>query len=304
MNFNDFGIDSASLAGSLENRLAAARQAGFTQVMISATDIVGHPESTAAAVKAIRDSGLRVTGLEALRDFEGLTGKMHDYKVDVAKSMLDLCSRIGGRLLLTEASSSIHAAVDPEIIARDLRKLAFLALPLGIRIAFKGLSWSRTVKNFAMAAEIVSLANCPNLGVAVDAFDVIAAGVPVEDLDAVFSDQIFLVQLSDFMLQEVRSTEEQATTAAHFRVFPGEGAHSEALAKFLVKLEEIGYLGDYSFDVYNSDYLQMPSETIAARARCAADWLGETVLRRNLPVPNMERLKRSAALKKYAPNRD
>ena len=291
MNFNDFGIDSASLAGSLENRLVAARQAGFTQVMIAATDIVGHPVSTAAAIKAIRESGMRITGLEALRDFEGLTGKMHDYKIDVAKSMLNLCSQIGGRLLLVEASASVHADVDPEKIARDLRKLSFLALPMGIRIAFKGLSWSRTVKNFAGAAEIVSLANCPNLGIAVDAFDVITADVPLEDLDAIFSEQIFLVQLSDFMLQEVRSTEEQAVTAARFRVFPGEGAHSEALEKFLVKLEEIGYSGDYSFDVYNSDYLQMPAEVIAERARRAADWLGETVLRRNLPVPNMERLR-------------
>jgi hypothetical protein len=92
------------------------------------------------------------------------------------------------------------------------------------------------------------------------------------------------------MLQEVRSGDEQAAGAAHFRVFPGEGAHSEAIARFIVKLEEIGYFGDYSFDVYNTDYLQMPAETIAERARRAAEWLGETVLRRTLPVPNMERL--------------
>ena len=117
MNFNDFGIDSASLAGSLKSRLAAARQAGFSQIMISAADIVGHPHNTATAIEAIRQSGLRVTGLEALRDFEGLSGKMHDYKVDVAKSMLQLCRRIGGRLLLTEASSSVHADTDPEKIA-------------------------------------------------------------------------------------------------------------------------------------------------------------------------------------------
>ena len=295
MNFNDFGIDSASLAGSLETRLAAAKEAGFSQVMISATDIVGHPSNTEAAVRAIKGSGLRVTGLEALRDFEGLTGKMHDYKVDVAKSMLVLCSRIGGRLLLTEASSSAHADVDPEKIARDLRKLSMLALPLGIRIAFKSFSWSRTVNNFSTAAEIVSLANCPNLGLAVDAFDVIAAGVPLDDLDLLLPQQIFLVQLSDFMLQEIRPAEELVAAAAHFRVFPGEGAHSEELAKFVVKLEEIGYCGDYSFDVYNSDYLQMPAESIAGRARRAADWLGETVLRRTLPVPNMERLRRVAA---------
>ena len=68
MNFNDFGIDSASMAGSLENRLSAARQAGFKHAMISASDIVGHPSNVEAAVQAIRDSGLRVTGMEALQD--------------------------------------------------------------------------------------------------------------------------------------------------------------------------------------------------------------------------------------------
>ena len=93
------------------------------------------------------------------------------------------------------------------------------------------------------------------------------------------------------MWQEIRSTEEQAATATHFRVFPGEGAHSEGLADFVTRLDAIGYCGDYSFDVYNDDYLQMPPETVAARARRAAEWLGETVLRRALPVPNMERLR-------------
>ena len=74
-------------------------------------------------------------------------------------------------------------------------------------------------------------------------------------------------------------------------IFPGEGAHSEAIARLIVKLEEIGYFGDYSFDVYNTDYLQMPAETIASRAQRSAEWLGETVLRRTLPVPNLERLR-------------
>ena len=66
------------------------------------------------------------------------------------------------------------------------------------------------------------------------------------------------------MWQEIRSTEEQAATATHFRVFPGEGAHSDGLADFITKLDAIGYFGNYSFDVYNDDYLQMPPETVAA----------------------------------------
>jgi len=294
MNYNDFGIDTASLAGSLETRLAAARQAGFSQVMVSATDIVGHSAGVAAGMRAVRDSGLRVTGLEALRDFEGLDGQLHAYKLDVAKSMLEVCSGIGGSLLLVEASTSTHADAGAEAIVRDLSKLAVLAIPLGIRIAFKGLSWSRTVRDFAAAGDIVFRANCPNLGLAIDAFDVLTAKLPLDDLDAIDPEQIFLVQLSDYMWQEIRSSEEEAATATHFRVFPGEGAHSDALADFVTKLDGLGYYGDYSFDVYNDDYLQMPPETVAQRARRAADWLGEKVLRRALPVPNMERLARTA----------
>jgi sugar phosphate isomerase/epimerase len=293
MIFHDFGMDTASLAGPLETRLAAIRKAGFSQVMISAADVVAHPAGVAGAARVVRDSGLRVTGLETLRDFEGLSGRLHAYKVDVAKSMLEVCGALGARLLLVEASTSTHAGADADAIARDLRMLAVLAIPLGIRIAYKGMSWSRTARDFSAAGEIVFRANCPNLGLAIDAFDVLASGVALDDLDAIDPEQIFLVQLSDYMWQELRSTEEQTATATHFRVFPGEGAHSERLADFITRLDAIGYCGDYSFDVYNDDYLQMPPETVAARAQRAAEWLGETVLRRALPIPNVERLRRA-----------
>ena len=223
MIFSDFGMDTASLAGSLESKLAAVRQAGFSQVMISAADVVGHPSGIAAGVRAVRASGLRVTGLEALRDFEGLDGQLHAYKVDIAKSLLDVCSQLGGGSLLVEASTSTHADTDADAIARDLRKLAILAIPMGIRIAFKGVPWSRTARDFRAAGELVFRANCPNLGLSIDAFDVLAANVPLDDLDAIDPEQIFLVQLSDYMWQEMRSTEEEASTATHFRVFPGRG---------------------------------------------------------------------------------
>ena len=46
---------------------------------------------------AVRASGLRVTGFQVLRDFEGLSGHLHAYKVDVAKAMLDMCHALGSR---------------------------------------------------------------------------------------------------------------------------------------------------------------------------------------------------------------
>ncbi|MGZ7039912.1 MAG: sugar phosphate isomerase/epimerase family protein, partial [Thermoanaerobaculia bacterium] len=198
MIFRDFGMDTASLAGPLEAKLAAVRHAGFSQVMISASDVVAHPGGVAAGVRAVRDSGLAVTGLETLRDFEGLDGRLHEYKVDVAKSMLQLCQELGGRLLLVEASTSSHADTSADALIDDLRALAILAIPKGVRIAFKGISWSRTANNFTAAGELVLRANCQNLGLAIDAFDVLAAQIPLDDLDAIDPDQIFVVQLSDY----------------------------------------------------------------------------------------------------------
>jgi len=289
--FADFGMDTASLAGSLEAKLAAIRAAGFSQVMISASDVVGHPAGTEAAVQAIRDSGLAVTGYEALRDYEGLTGHLHAYKADVAKAMLETCAAIGSPLLLVEASTMPHADRDPDSIARDLRKLALLAIPPGIRIAYKAVPASRTADAFTAAADVVLAADCHNLGLALDSFDALAAHVAPDDLDAIDPAQVFLVQLSDFLWTEMGSDEERVATASHFRVFPGEGVHSDAVAAFVTRLDRLGYAGHYSFDVYNDDYRQLPPDVVAQRARRAAVWLGETVLRRTLPVPNLERLR-------------
>jgi len=291
VNFADFGMDTASLAGSLEAKLAAIRAAGFSQAMISAADLVAHPQGTAAGVRAVRESGLRVTGLEALRDFEGLAGHLHHYKLDIAKAMLTLCSDVGSTLLLVESSVSKHASTEPDVVARDLRKLALLAIPLGIRIAFKGLPWSRTAAGFVAAADVAFRANCPNLGIGLDSFDTLATHTALEELEALDPEQIFLVQLSDYMWHQMRSTDEEFTTATHFRVFPGEGVHSNALADLVTRLDKLGYYRDYSFAVYNDDYRQLPPEVVAERAQNAAVWLGETVLRRSLPVPNMERLR-------------
>src|SRR2546428_1623054 len=120
MSIDDFGMPTISLAGPLEAKLRAVRDAGFAQIMLSARDVVGHPDGLDAAVTAVRDSGLRVTGFQVLRDFEGLSGHLHDYKVDIAKAMLEMCSELGAKLLLVCASTSTHASDQRRTLVRDL----------------------------------------------------------------------------------------------------------------------------------------------------------------------------------------
>ncbi len=285
-------MDTISLAGPLEAKLRAVRDAGFTQIMLAAKDLVTHPEGVEAAVAAVRASGLRVTGFQVLRDFEGLSGHLHDYKIDIAKSMLEMCHALGCRLLLVCSSTSVHATGDKAALVRDLRKLAMLAIPMNIRIAYEALSWGRTVNEFPQAWDIVCEADMPNLGLGFDSFHMFATNTSIDELEMLDPAKVFLVQLADFMWTEIKSVEERMATARHFRVFPGEGVHSEALAQLVSRLHRLGYRGDYSFEVFNDDYQQMPLSTVAQRAWRSALWLGEDVLRRSVPLPNQIRLKR------------
>ena len=284
MNLDHFGMDTITLAGPLEAKLRAVKAGGFTQIMLNANDIVGHPDGDGAAIAAVRSSGLRVTGFQVLRDFEGLSGHLHAYKVDVAKAMLDMCHALGSNVLLACSSTSAHASGDPEVLKKDLQKLAMLAVPLNIRIAFEALSWGRYVNEFPQSWDIVQDADRANLGLCLDSYHILANRTDLETLQEIDPQKVFLVQLSDFMWQEVRSPEDRIDTARHYRVFPGEGVHNDKVAELVRQVDAMGYRGDYSFEVFNDDYRQLPLPMVCERARRAVKWVSDLVSRRSLPL--------------------
>ncbi|MGB8433912.1 MAG: sugar phosphate isomerase/epimerase [Burkholderiales bacterium] len=289
MNLDHFGMDTITLAGPLEAKLEAIKGAGFTQVMLNATDIVGHPNGDEAAVAAVRASGLSVTGFQVLRDFEGLSGHLHAYKVDVAKAMLSMCQALGSKLLLACSSSSAHARGDPAILIRDLQKLATLAVQLGIKVAYEALSWGRYVNQVIQSWDLIEKADRANLGLALDSFHILAHKTDLGVLEDIDLAKVFLVQLSDFMWQETRTPDERIETARHYRVFPGEGVHSDEVSDMIRRLDALGYRGDYSFEVFNDDYRQLPLPMVAERARRSVKWIAGLVSRRSLPARRLTR---------------
>jgi sugar phosphate isomerase/epimerase len=284
MNLSHFGMDTVTLGGSLATKLAASRAAGFSQIMLWARDLTGHPGGFDAAVALVRESGQRVTGIQVMRDYEGLAGGLHDYKLDIARQMLDVCRAVRAPLLMVCSSTSSHASGDPALIARQLAKLATLAVPLGVRIGYEALSWGRHVNQFTQSWDAVALADHANLGVVLDSYHILANGGDVDGIEEIPSDKIALVQLSDYMWRDLHSAEERLETARHLRVFPGEGAHSDELARMLRCLHRTGYRGDYSFEVFNDDYQQLAPGFVARRAHRSAKWVTDQVLRRSLQV--------------------
>jgi sugar phosphate isomerase/epimerase len=56
------------------------------------------------------------------------------------------------------------------------------------------------------------------------------------------------------------------------------------VAELVRKLDAMGYRGDYSFEVFNDDYVQLPLAVVAERARASVRWLTGQVPRRSLPM--------------------
>jgi predicted xylose isomerase-like sugar epimerase len=67
-------------------------------------------------------------------------------------------------------------------------------------------------------------------------------------------------------------------------VFPGEGVHSEKIAEVVRWLDNLGYRGNYSFEVFNDDYKQLPLAVVAERAWRSVKWITGLVSRRSLPA--------------------
>ena len=283
MDASRFGMDTITLNGGLEAKLDAMKSAGFTHVMLSMRDIVGHPQGENAGIAAVQASGLRVTGLQVMRDYEGLSAsampQLHEYKLDIVKAMLRMAVAIQAPLLLICSSTHEQAIGDTDVLVADLRKAAMLALPLNIKIAYEALSWGRYVNEFQQSLDIVTRVDRNNLGVCLDSYHMWVAGAAIDtldDLDLISADRIAFVQLSDYIGKPIDNFMARRDMARSARVFPGEGAHSLATAELVRKLEHMGYAGDYSFEVFNDDYQQLPLALVSERAAKSVAWLRET----------------------------
>jgi 2-keto-myo-inositol isomerase len=265
-----FAMNTNTLAGTLEEKLRAVQGAGFGAIVLSGADLVGHPDGVEVAVELVNGSGLKVSAFQMLHDFEGLSGHMLDYKIDIARSLFDMMRAVDAPLLIVASTTSPHASGDPPKIAADLAMLGTLAEPPGIRIAYGALAWGRWINEYSAAWDVVRLAGHANVGLAIDSFHVLARGTSRERFAAIPGERIFLVQLADYLWD----MDDLIETARHRRVFPGEGNHDVAIVDLVTRIERAGYRGDYSFDVVNDDYAHLPAVAVAARGRKSALWLG------------------------------
>ena len=300
IDLNRFGFNTVTMGGTLEHKLDCMRAAGFSGVELWARDLIAHPGGVEAAATVVAASGLRVTDFQPLRDFECAPDAMRAHRLEMAREQLRQMALVGADLLLVCSTTSPLAIDDPGRAAEDLRTLATLATPLGIRICYEALSWGRHVNRWHQAWEIVRLCNRSNVGLNLDSFHMSVRGDDTPETLARLADvpveKIFLVQLADYFFEYSDRQADIIELARHKRLFPGEGLHD--VRPLVQALEDRGYRGDYTFEVFNDDYVNSDPMVVARRGMQAARRLSDHVIGTN-PAPALLPGRRARAV--FAP---
>lgn len=256
-------LNTILLGGDTVDKLEAVAAAGFAQVELWREDVAS--SSVADVRKAVARTGLQLTDVQVLLDFDGASAATRQSKRAEAMSLLALANDVGAGTVLVPACTATDYA--PERVADDLRWLCLRAAEHGLRIAYEGMAWSRLHSTLPSAWQQIEQVGAPNLDIVVDAFHLFAAGRTADDLHDIPAERIALVQLSDALAQPLPG--QVTTQARHHRCLPGDGLWP--LETLIDALAEMGYSGPIGLEVFNDALKARDPHEVAREAMAALE---------------------------------
>ena len=250
-------IATVSLSGTLPEKLDAAAKAGFGGVEIFENDLLTNEETPADVRRMADDLGLTITIFQPFRDFEGMPEPQRTRNLDRAERKFDTMQALGTDLMLVCSNVQQSSLGGDERAAADLREMAERASRRGLRLAYEALAWGRHVRRWSEAWRIVSWAEHPALGLALDSFHTLSLDDDFRDIAKLPGERIFFLQLAD----APRMKSDQLSWSRHFRNFPGQGDLD--VVGFLRAVLAAGYSGPLSLEIFNDDFRAAPAQLTA-----------------------------------------
>jgi 4-hydroxyphenylpyruvate dioxygenase len=273
-------IATVCLSGTLDDKLAAAAEAGFHGVELFEPDLIGSPWSPDEVRARCADLGLSIDLYQPFRDLEAVPPDVFAANLRRAERKFDLMERLGVDTMLVCSSVSRDAVDDDDLAAEQLHALADRAAERGIRIAYEALAWGRFVHTYEHSWRIVRRADHPALGLCLDSFHVLSRGSEIAGIRVIPGEKIFFLQLAD----APRLRMDVLQWSRHHRLFPGQGAFD--LAAFAGTVVATGYAGPLSLEVFNDVFRQSDP------ARTAVDAMRSLlVLREEIATRGADRMR-------------
>ena len=221
-------------------------EAGFSQVMLKANDLVGHPAGLAGrGAGGARAAACAAPASRCCAISKGLTGHLHQLQ---GRHRQDDAGDVRGTRLRRAAGLFVDLHPRQHRPGRTSRATCASSRCWRCRTA----SASRTRGCPGAAPSTNSpppgtSSAAPTARTSASASTRSTSSRPrrrstrIDELDPA---KIFLVQLSDFMWQETRTFEERMATARTFRVFPGEGRpHRRSWCEMMAQARRAGLRG-------------------------------------------------------------
>jgi sugar phosphate isomerase/epimerase len=243
----------------LEQQIRLASSAGFRRIGLWIDDIEAAKScgTTLNAISGwIKEAGLKVAELCFIGGWqeadEGAFPRVLQGAHHICRVSHDLdCDTVVAVPALGPGSLDGAAA--------RFRSICQAAADYGVRIALEFPGTAALVNNLATAWRIISSADCENGGIVLDSFHFYLGGSNLDDLNTISGEKIFLVHLSDAM----NVSREKLRTHHDFRTFPGEGTLD--YLPLLQRLQELGYKGVFSLEIWNQRLLKANPVEVAQK---------------------------------------
>jgi len=277
-------IATVSISGSLESKIAAIAAAGYWGAEIMESDLVACAASPREIAALLKSAGLVCTAYQPFRDFEGMTGALRGRSFDRIERKFDLTQELGATRLLICSNVHPESSGDRQRIIADFQELGERAARRGLTVGYEALAWGRHVFDHRDAWDIVRRADHPAIGLVLDSFHSFARKVPVECLRDIDPAKIALVQLAD----APRLYMDELSWSRHFRTMPGQGDFP--LADYVGTLQDIGFTGIFSLEIFNDRFRAADAATVALDGIRSLTYLEDQIARRRdagLPAPRV-----------------
>lgn len=256
MRRNPKFLNLVLLNGEPEEKLRAARAAGFEQVEIWRDDVQA---STPQLAKQLQ---LGFTNLQVLRDFTGAPDRERQQKREELRQFIQIAQTIGCDTIQAPASTREDCVASR--IDEDLRWMASEAARYNMRIMYEPMAWCSVDNTLSLAWERLQRLDQPNIGLVVDLFHICALGGDASQLDGIPADRIYEVQLCDMAEMPPQDKQPLSEYARHQRLLPGDGIIE--VERFVDKLKSAGYSGPVGIEVFNDRLKAQPADVAAHKA--------------------------------------
>ncbi|MCJ1247510.1 hypothetical protein MMC30_004724 [Trapelia coarctata] len=257
---------------------------GITSVHTAAESQI----KAAAIIRLLCDERrISIVCLQPFRHYEGLRDRQrHAERIEEMKLWIHLAEILGTDLIGIPSTflPKTEASGDLDLITQNLREVADLGAPRGIRFTYEALAWGTYVDTWEKCWDVVKRVDRPNFGICLDTFNLAgrvyadpaaASGMTVDARTAIESslarlkhtidiEKLFWVQVVDAErldqpldnkhLYHVAGQPARMSWSRNCRLFYGEedrGAYLPVKAILEVILLDLGFKGCLSAELFN-----------------------------------------------------